>query len=193
MKRKMLAVVCVTLLVLAGCATLPDPKNPEDVLVLGRLVLSYPDGMLGGPAQDANHGVKVVLRDEVTGRSQMAYTGDGFYRFVVPAGGRFILESYEYEIELANWRRTVGPYPLGIDFVPGRSTVVFLASITYVFRAPGVVADSEYGGTHQRTFSYEVAIEVDADPAIAEDYITARDPDSPWLDYPIIIPDKLRR
>ncbi len=86
---KALTILRASLLVviLAGCATLPEPSTPEEALAVGRLVLSFPDGFLGGPAQDIRHGIKIVLRNRSTGKSQVAFTSEGFYRFILDEEG----------------------------------------------------------------------------------------------------------
>lgn len=52
--------------VIFGCVTVTEPDAEEDALVMSRLVLYYPDGFVGSPPQDLNHGVPIVFRDPAT-------------------------------------------------------------------------------------------------------------------------------
>lgn len=189
-KEKIFALLSVALILalFAGCVTLPEPDSEEDALIIGRLVLSYPDGFIGGPARDINHGVLIVLRDLDRDRDYLVSTNGGYYRLPVPGGRQFVLVSYRYEQSDADTVRTLGPIPVNLQFAVESHSVVFLGDVAYVAVDPNVVARSERGSRAFRTYADERSVSVDADPSIVRDYLEIQNPESLWLTYPVIVP-----
>lgn len=81
---------------LAGCATVPPPRQAGDSLVRGRLLLEFPEGFTGPPARVVSTSLLVHFVEEATGRRFARPAVQGCFVFRGAGGGRYLLRSVEF-------------------------------------------------------------------------------------------------
>lgn len=177
----------IGLATLVSCVMLPEPTEEENAFIVGRLVLSYPDGFVGSPPKDIVNGLRITIRDVDAERDYLVSTSRGFYSLTVP-GGNYALVSYRYEESDANTRRWLGPVPVDLSFRVEEGTVVFLGDVTHTSRSPDVASRAERGSRTSRTFDYEENVQVVTDKGVVRGWIREQNPESAWLGYPVVVP-----
>jgi len=90
------AALAVLTLIVAGCAGLPAPRGPQDALVVGSVVLAFPDGLTGDIERRLPSNLMLHFLDTNTGRRICRVSSDGCYAFRARAEGPFILEGIEW-------------------------------------------------------------------------------------------------
>jgi len=81
---------------LAGCATVPPPRQAGDSLVRGRLLLEFPEGFTGPPARIVRASLLAHFVEEATGRRFARPVARGCFAFRGAGGGRYRLRSVEF-------------------------------------------------------------------------------------------------
>ena len=80
--KKLLWSALVVLLTLGACAGMPEPEEAENSLVIGSLVLDYPDGFFDMKPCCFTRGVKLTILNTTTNRRFTLTTDDGYFYFL---------------------------------------------------------------------------------------------------------------
>ena len=180
----LLSLIAVGVLVLAGCAGLPEPTSETESLVVLGFTLDFPDGFFNLAPREVENGVRLSFRDESTGRTFSRTTNDGYVSFVAEAGHTYILEFLSYELSRNNGVWTISR-PLEIRWEIEPQTIAYLGDINLVYQL-GAVADRDRQGRDETTtWEFQVSSNVNDNSEGAKDYVLGRAPESAWLNYPM--------
>jgi hypothetical protein len=195
--------VAVLTLALACCAGLPSPRGEDDALVIGSVVLEFPDGFTGGWSRSIRSNVFLHFVDTTTNRRLCRLTTDGYYSFLAKGTDQYVLDRFEYSLlgdEAEYEIRDKLELPISVS--PGAVAYQGHLTVSYArpktTNKPSVVHVTEREGFeappggNARTFpvpmfrmqtdwSYERSLDLrrDEDKLIA--YLRRKDPRSPWL------------
>ena len=181
---------------LAACASLPAPKSADDSLVVGRFVLSFPDGFFDRQPRSVDS--RMLLHFYLPGerRHVSVFTSGGYFRFRSRGAGELILTGYDLTL-----RDNGVEYQL-TDRLDQRFTtlpheVVYLGETTISYTNPQQVNRQSIGlesYTVQNMFTaswrYEYwdfgkSVTRSWDTEALKGYLQKKDPQSPWLSYEV--------
>ena len=180
MKRLvLLAGILVLFTTSASCASLPKPKGEGSSLVIGSLVLDFPDGFFDLPKRRIEGAVAVNFLNVTTGRKFSSLTErGGMYCFLSNGSDEFLLESYEYKERSGAGGYTMGVIPLKLKIPTTTDKVIYVGHITAIYAKPKLYRESGSGGGTWR-FEDSYALNWDKDAVLA--YILKKQPESAWL------------
>ena len=185
MKKLLLGFLVVLLLCLTACAGLPKPEEGGSSLVIGSLVLDYPDGFFDLSPCCFTRGVKITIQNATTGKHFSLTTNNSYFYFLSNGTDEYVLESYEY-----TKRTDKGEYNVGrnVDqkFSPVPNSLVYLGHITITYAAPDKVDKDKLGRKTTTYWDYNVSADVDYDSEALRGYIEETDPGSAWLSYELV-------
>ena len=183
MKRWMAYVLVATLLV--SCTTFPSPQGNEGSLVVGNMLIDFPEGFFAESARTLGHGIQMNFADLDKGTSFYVYSGDdGYYYFAGEPGHKYELRSWQVDLNEGSRIYRIGPVETGWVFtaVPGK--VMYLQHILVTFRTPKKKGDTQW--------NFVPSVSVASKPEGVQAFITAKQKDSNWLNYEVI-PAELSR
>jgi hypothetical protein len=96
---KNLAFVVLFALALSACTSIPEPQNAGDALLIGSLVLDFPDGFLGQPARTVRSNLLLHFRNITRNTRFCRLTTDGYFYFHGHGDDQYELERYEYSVQ----------------------------------------------------------------------------------------------
>jgi hypothetical protein len=185
MKKLLLGTVIVLLLALGACAGMPEPDESENSLVIGSLVLDYPDGFFGQAPRTFAYGVKLRFLNTTTGKRFTLTTSDGYFYFVASGRDEYVLESYEFYKEMSNTKYTIGD-DIGKAITPASNKLVYLGHFTITYASPELVTRDFSGGGTTTYWDFDISAATEYDNAALLNYIREKDPDCCWLTYDLV-------
>jgi hypothetical protein len=119
---------------LISCATVPEPRSPQEYLVMGRFTLACPTGFFGGATKSIDTGVQLVFRDVDSGSTITVSTMNGWFAFAGVGSGGYRLESSSYA-RSTNGREgfVIGPRNIGVWNCAEPGRVIYLGDMTLVY------------------------------------------------------------
>ena len=180
MKKCIIAVLSL-LVLLMSCATIPEPENADDSLVIGRVVLDFPDGYLGKPARtvDSNVTVKIVnltTREEYTRR-----TDNGYYYIPASPGDEIQIGDYYYTTTSGRYSTSLNGGIRRKVKVEGNK-IIYFGDLTVTYREGKVVSKDG----RSSSYSYDMDYNLSDNPDNALNYLESELAESAWLDKSII-------
>jgi hypothetical protein len=185
MKKLIWVLPMVLLLVLGACAGFPPPEEGGSSLVIGSLVLDYPDGFFDLKPCCFTRGVKLVILNATTDKRFSLTTDDGYFYFLSNGTDNYVLESYEYTKRTDTGEYNVGRN-VGQKFSPVPNSLVYLGHITITYAAPDKVDKDKLGRKTTTYWDYNVSAGMDYDSDALLEYIREIEPDSSWLSYELV-------
>ncbi len=184
MKRTLIWVGAVSaLFVLASCASLPAPERTGSSLVIGSLVVDFPDGYFDQTPARLDSRVQLNLTDVTTGREfRLTTEGGGFYYFPGTPGDTYRLDSWEFYQEIGHTRYRGAPYEVKLEFRVPADKVVYTGHLLYTFTKPE--SKELYQG--RKSFSFKTSATLSDRPDTVKEFIARKQEDSPWLAYDIV-------
>jgi hypothetical protein len=197
MKHILIFTACAGLLsLLAACASLPAPKSADDSLVVGRFVLSFPDGFFDRQPRSIDSWVLLHFYLPGERRHVSVFTSDGYFRFRSRGAEELILTGYDLTL-----RDNGVEYQL-TDRLDQRFTalpheVVYLGQTKVSYTKPQQVNGQSIGlesytveNTMGATWKYEYwdfgrSITRSRDRQGLTKYLEKKGPRSPWLNYEV--------
>ena len=86
---KQLFIFALTTILLASCSSFPKADGTHGCLVIGNIVLDFPDGFFSESARTIASGIRVNFTDLDENKSFFVYTSnDGYYYFAAEPGHR---------------------------------------------------------------------------------------------------------
>ena len=185
MKRLLLlAGVLVFLASSASCASLPKPKGEGSSLVIGSLVMDFPDGFFDLPKRKMESGVVVNFRNVTTGRNFGLLTErGGMFSFLSNGSDEFIMESFAYKEQSGAGGYTMGVIPLNLKIPTTTDRVIYVGHITAIYAKPKLYRESGSGGG---TWRYEDSYVLNWDKDAVLAYILKKQPESAWLTLEVL-------
>jgi hypothetical protein len=187
---------------LASCASLPAPQSANDSLVVGRFVLSFPDGFFDQRPRTVDSWVLLHFYLPAEPRHFSVLTSyDGYFRFRSSGTGELILTGYNLTLsEYTNDYQTQYRLADSLDqrFTIQPHEVVYLGEIAVNYTRPQQVNGESIGREsyavqnnigvtwqHQNwDFGRSIARSFDAQGLMK--YLQEKGPRSPWLKYDIV-------
>jgi hypothetical protein len=96
--RYLLAPIVLIAMLLASCASIPEPENESSSLVIGSLILDFPDGFFGETPRTLDSGVYVHVVNTTQGTDFHVSTGSGGYFYFLSNGtDHYSIEDYSFD------------------------------------------------------------------------------------------------
>jgi hypothetical protein len=182
---KRLGWLVVVAVVLAGCASLPRPESEDNSLVVGYLVLDFPDGFFADRPRTVSDGVQVSFINTTQQREFTVRTTDGYFCFLSNGSDDYVMKTYKYETRSNSGHTTTvggGEIMREISTEPGK--VVYLGHITVVYGSPK--RTRSLGGDAQSFWSFDVKADSRWDLDSLHEYLVRRDSRGDWLEREVV-------
>ncbi len=197
MKHILILSACAGLLsLLAACASLPAPKSADDSLVVGRLVLSFPDGFFDRQSRSVDSWVLLHFYIPGERRHVSVFTHDGYFRFRSRGSEEMILTGYDLTLNSHGVEDQLTDR-LDQQFTAQPHQVVYLGQIDVSYAKPQQVNGQSIGlesytveNTMGATWFYKNwdfgrSITRTWDRQALTEYLQKKGPQSPWLGYEV--------
>jgi len=169
----------VAVVAVLSCAGISKPESPEDSLVVGSLVLDFPDGFFGFPSRTIASGIELTIVNTTRNYSFSVRTGpDGYYSFGSNGHDRFSLASFHYEEKVLSWERVTLENKLEVPITVSPGTVRYVGRLTITFAHP---QRSNVEAGRATLWDYVASIACANCRGDMTEYIKSMDPESPWL------------
>jgi hypothetical protein len=170
---------------LFSCASLPEPESQGDSLVIGNLILDFPDGFFNQSRRTITSGVNIRLANLTKGTKFMLTTSPpGYFFFLTNGTDEFELESFEYRTEALGGRYNLGRTPMEIRIRNTPDKVIYLGHIKRSYTLPKLVKSNMEGS--RTSWNFEVKWSGTWDQEALRLYIAEISPDSPWLTHEVM-------
>ena len=132
---KQILCVVVTIVVLAGllsCAGFPEPAGENNSLIIGSLILDFPDGFFDQPPKTFDRNVRVTFRNVTQGTKFNISTNEGYYYFQTNGTDNYTLESFEMlDMSIGDSRYSFGGQTLNFEIKNSSDKVIYLGPVSY--------------------------------------------------------------
>ena len=178
------ALLLSAILAILSCAGIPNPKSPDETLVIGSLLLDFPDGFFDYPPRTIASGVEISMVNTTENYAFVVRTGpNGYYTFISNGHDTYSLERYHYEETIVSQRVNMqGKLNVPVSVSPGKVRYVGALTITY---ARPSRSNKEAVKANLWNFETSATWKYRQDEMI--DYIKSMDPESQWLSLEIDI------
>jgi hypothetical protein len=182
MKRLLLFAGLVV--VLASCASLPEPESEGNSLVIGSLVLDFPDGYFKEQATRISSGVTLAFRNVTRDRAFTLTTDDaGIFCFLVNGSDEYLFESYKYASEKGIHHYSLGETPIRTKILTVPDRVIYLGHLTVTYAKPALLRTS---GDQSSSWDYKTSLSLKWDRDAVLSYIERKQSKSQWLTYELL-------
>jgi hypothetical protein len=179
--------VLVAIVVLAGCASLPRPESDDNALVVGYLVLDFPDGFFADRARKVSDGVQVSFINTTQQREFTVRTIDGYFCFLSNGSDDYVMKTYKYETRSnSGGSATVGGGEIMREISTKPGKVVYLGHITVTYGSPK--RTKSLGGDAQSFWSFDIRADSRWDLDGLHQYLVRRDSKGDWLEREVVKP-----
>lgn len=180
--KRLLVCVCAAVL-FVSCATLPKPQGSDSSLVVGNLVLDFPDGFFSQPPTTLDRHVEVTFKDLTDGALVRVYTQNrGYYYFAGKPGDSYVMQTWSATVSGGNGEYSIGPFKIGWLFTAQPGKMTYLGDVTVVFRRPN--RTKQVGNSAE--WDYDIDSKVNMRPAAVKEFLKETEAESPWLDYEVV-------
>jgi hypothetical protein len=184
MKRRVAIIGALAMIAfLWSCAGFPEPAGEGTSLVIGSLVIDYPDGFYDKPARKFDMDVKVTFKNTTQKRNFDLYTSHGYFYFQSNGSDAYALESFNLpDVVIGDSRYSGIGSTIGMEIAVTPSKVIYLGHIVLTMAAPSV---AQLSG-RESTYHYETSSSWDWHKDELRRFITQKQADSPWLQMEIV-------
>jgi hypothetical protein len=184
MKRIVAAIGALAMLfILWSCAGFPEPAGEGTSLVIGSLVIDYPDGFYNQPARKFDTDVKITVKNTTQERKFDLFTSRGYFYFQSNGTDAYVLESYNLpNIVIGDTRYSGLGSTIGMEIATTPGKVIYLGHIVITLAAPRV---AQLSG-RESMYHFKTSASWDWDKDELRQFITQRQADSPWLQMEIL-------
>ncbi len=171
------------IILLASCASFPKPGDNQNSLIVGNIVLEFPDGFFSDSARRIVQGIQMNIRDFDENKLSHVLTGiDGYYYFVGKPDHKYVIESWEARIDDSSHIYSFGPNKWGLSFNSVAGKVIYLQNVLFTFRRPKRGAEEGYT-TH---WNFKTSVSTQWNPDGVRDFIEIKQKKSGWLDLEFV-------
>ena len=168
---------------LLSCAGFPEPATEGNSLIIGSLILDFPDGFYDTPPTKFDMNVQLSFRNVTQDTRFDVYTNRGYFYFQTNGTDQYVLEDFQLlKITIGNTRYSFSGGPVNMKMENSPNKVIYLGHIVFTYTAPG--ATQRKGRTTY--YNYDTSVSVDWDKDVLRQYIIQKQADSPWLDREIV-------
>jgi len=184
MKRLVFAICALAMLfILWSCAGFPEPAGEGTSLVIGSLIIDFPDGFFDQPAKRFDTDVKVFFKNTTKNAKFSLYTSHGYFYFQTNGTDEYLLESFDLsDIVIGDTRYSFGGRTIKREIATTQNKVIYLGHLVFTFSVPGV---AQLSG-RESTYNYETSASADWNKDALLRFISEQQADSPWLQMEII-------
>jgi hypothetical protein len=163
---------------MASCAGIPNPEKETDALVVGSLVLSYPDGFFGEPPRTLDSGIRLDFLNVTTQKEfWVVTTRGGWFTFLSNGGDRYQLTKYAYDLEISGKGTYSGGGGIKYKFMSSMGCVQYLGHFTVTYSRPRMTDT----GSNSTGWRFDTGLDRANRPDEIRGYLQAAAKDSPWL------------
>ncbi len=185
--RRILSVagVCALVAALSSCAGFPEPQGEGDSLVIGSLVLDFPNGLYDDMPQVVDMNVRVTFRNITRNQRFHVYTKRGYFYFRTNGTDDYLLEGFRIlKTEVDDTVHSFSDQSVDLKIVNSPHRIIYLGHVTATYSAPRLIRRrGPRGGI--RYYRYETSVAVEWDQDLLRRHMTNKRPDSPWLELEI--------
>jgi hypothetical protein len=166
-----------------SCAGFPEPAGEGNSLIIGSLILDFPDGFYDKPARKFDMNVQLSFRNVTQNTRFDIYTNRGYFYFQTNGTDDYLFEDFQLlKITIGNTRYSFSGAPINMKIENMPEKVIYLGHIVLTYASPD--ATKRRGSTTY--YSYDLSVSVDWDEEALRQYIVEKQADSPWLDCEIV-------
>jgi hypothetical protein len=168
---------------LLSCAGFPEPASEGNSLVIGSLILDFPDGFYDTPSKKFDMNVQLSFRNVTQDARFDVYTNRGYFYFQTNGTDQYVLEDFQLlKITIGNTRYSFSGRPVNMKIATSPNKVIYLGHILFTYTDPG--ATKRRGRTTY--YNYDTSVSVDWDKDVLRQYIIQKQADSRWLALEIV-------
>jgi len=169
---------------LCSCASLPEPENQGDSLVIGQFILDFPDGFFSEPPCKITSGITLHMVNETKDtRFTLTTSYPGYFYFLSNGSDDFKLESYEYQTQRTKTTYTLPRTPLDLKISTVPDKVIYFGNLTLSYLLPEI--KREYGD-RSTTWNYKHDVSIEWDKEAFLQFIKDKAPESQWLSREVV-------
>ncbi len=190
---KKLLWIGLIILLISGCAGLPEPEGSGSSLVIGFLELDFPDGFFSlspNPTPKTfNSKIKLFILNTTTNQSFTTSTSNGYFYFLSNGTDVYKLERYQFVKEVPGAGTYTINRNMNYNFTPIPDKVVYLGDIIYTYTKPDKISEKN----EQSLWNYGVSAKVNYDTDSMLEYLREKNPECSWLSYKIFTIDNNKK
>ena len=184
---KKLLWIGLIILLLSGCAGLPEPEGSGSSLVIGFMELDFPNGFFSlspNPTPKTfNSKIKLTILNTTTDRSFTTSTSSGYFYFLSNGSDSYKIESYVFVKEIpGSGSFTFNEY-VNYNFTPVPGKLVYLGDISYTYTEPDKISEKK----GDSMWNYEGSVKLDYNTDAMLKYLRGKNPDSSWLSHELFV------
>lgn len=182
MRRSALVVLGVCALVLlTSCASIPNPENERSSLVIGSILLDFPDGLFDLPPRQIYSGILITLRNKTQdGTFELKANERGYFFFLSNGSDEYSLARFRYSFTGSERNSYTIDQTIAGSFRAAPGQVSYLGQLVYRFSAPNKTEQKLYAKTAS-TWNYKIEpVRNDKSDEMIKS-LRAQDDHMPWL------------
>jgi hypothetical protein len=183
MKRiAILGCIVVLSVGLLSCAGFPRPAEEGNSLIIGSLILDFPDGFYDTPPRKFDMNVQISFRNTTQDTRFDIYTKRGYFYFQSNGSDEYLLEEFQLLRQtIGNTRYSFSGSRVNMKIVPSPDKVIYLGHIVFTYSSP----DATKRRGRATYYNYETDVNVDWNKQAVTDYIVDHN-GAAWLDREIV-------
>ncbi len=182
--RKLILLIAVVMVALVSCSSLPKPESEDDSLVIGSLVLDFPDGFFDRPPDKFSTGVQLRIVNQTQGTSfDVVTTSGGYFWFMSNGTDSYMLERYTLKTRTAGGTYSAGGIlDYGWTVSPGR--IDYIGHFVVTYKKPDKMVTSS-PGERDTTWKFDRFLARKTQPGQVKALLSSKEPASPWNSYEV--------
>lgn len=174
--------VIAAVAVLLSCAGFPQPVEEGNSLIIGSLILDFPDGFYDTSARKFDMNVQMSFRNTTQNTHFDIYTNRGYFYFQSNGTDEYLLEEFQLLNQtIGNTKYSFSGGPVNMKIVPSPNKVIYLGHIVFTYSAPDAVKKSG----RKTYYNYETAVAVDWNNDVLQEYLVQQNGVA-WLNLEIV-------
>ncbi len=183
MKRVLfLGSIIVVVAVFLSCAGIPQPTEEGSSLVIGSLILDFPDGFYDTPPRKFDMNVQLSFHNTTKNSRFDIYTNRGYFYFQSNGTDEYLLEEFQLlKQTIGNTRYSFSGGRVNIKIAPSPNKVIYLGHIVFTYTAP----DATKRSGRTTYYNYETAVAADWNKDLLKEYLIQQNGVA-WLNMDIV-------
>ncbi len=167
------------IVLLASCTSFPNPSADQNCLIVGNMILDFPDGFFSNSPRRIAHGIQMNIKDLDENKPLRATTSlGGYFYFMGKSSHKYSIETWEARIDESSTIYNFGPYKFGFTLVAAPGKVMYLQNILFTYRRPKM--GDEQG--HIISWKFDISVSTEWNPDGVREFIETKQKGSGWLD-----------
>jgi hypothetical protein len=185
--RYFLSAIALMSLILVSCESSPVPpsRSESDSLVIGSLVLDFPDGYFSAPPRNINSGIWIdILNKTQESRFKVLTNKEGYFWFLSNGTDEYSIETFVF----GEKNETGGKIhtctvegKISYDFATTTRCVQYIGDITILYEKPLLVKSENIGASPNTYWKFNISSSLRKHPLLVQAYLK----NSAWAEYEI--------